>query len=149
MCDSCSLHNRPAEVRFWAKVQKTDSCWLWTGVTNPDGYGKFKVAGKMVYAHRFAYELLVGPIPKGLQLDHLCRVRHCVNVGHLEPVTSRTNSLRGNTIPAHNTAKTHCPQGHPYDETNTLVRPGGWRHCRTCRRTYDRARNRETRRAAR
>ena len=82
------------EERFWFKVNKTDTCWLWTGALRGDGYGKFHVKRKWVYAHRFAYELLVGPIPDGLELDHLCRIRNCVRPSHLEPVTHQENMQR-------------------------------------------------------
>jgi hypothetical protein len=82
-------------ARFWAKVEKTDGCWFWRARIIATGYGSFSLDGRKVMAHRFAYELLVGPIPEDLELDHLCRVRHCVNPAHLEPVTHRENILRG------------------------------------------------------
>jgi hypothetical protein len=84
------------EERFWAKVEKTDACWLWTGSRNGRGYGLLNVAtgASPVRAHRFSYELLVGTIPAGLQLDHLCGVKACVNPAHLEPVTNEENSRR-------------------------------------------------------
>lgn len=112
--------------RFWAKVTITDSCWLWH---RPDayGYGAFTIRrGMIVKAHRFAYELFVGPIPDGLDLDHLCRVRHCVNPAHLEPVTRRENALRGVGPTAVNARKSHCIHGHPLTEGQ------GRRICRTC-----------------
>lgn len=121
---------------FWVKVEKTEGCWLWMAGRQPNGYGRLRLDGKAVYAHRFAYELLIGPIPKGLQIDHLCRVRHCVNPTHLEPVTHRENTLRGEAITAIHARKTHCPQGHPYDAGNTYrepLRPWG-RACRECKR---------------
>jgi len=84
------------DVRFWARVEVTKTCWLWTGSRSRDGYGKFEPATSVFYkAHRFAYETVVGPIPEGLTLDHLCRVRRCVNPDHLEPVTNQENLLRG------------------------------------------------------
>lgn len=86
---------RTAEELFWAKVIKTDGCWGWTASTQRNGYGHFKVGGrkgKMLYAHRFAYELLVGPIPDGMQVDHQCRVRSCVNPAHLRLVTNKQNT---------------------------------------------------------
>lgn len=142
-----STDDRPSsEERFWAKVNVDGlgGCWLWTASLNKYGYARFK-SGFHVTGHRFAYELLVGPIPKGLQLDHLCRVRHCVNPDHLEPVTNHENLLRGLTLPAINAAKTHCPQGHPYSGHNLLLRGGG-RGCRECRRSKaerDRRRDRQ------
>lgn len=84
------------EDRFWAKVDKCrDGCWVWTAKGTPAGYGQFRVDGVDVYAHRFSYELHVGPIPDGLQIDHLCRVTSCVNPAHLEPVTGAENLRRG------------------------------------------------------
>jgi len=82
------------ERRFWSYVEKTETCWLWTGHLTDDGYGRLGINGQLVLAHRFAYELLVGPIPEGLHLDHLCRVRHCVKPDDLEPVTPAENVRR-------------------------------------------------------
>ncbi len=120
--------------RFWSKVDKTTStCWLWTACISGGGYGVFKLDRKQ-YAHRLAYEWLVGPIPEGLQLDHLCRVRHCVNPEHLEPVTTQENIRRG-LGSSFNSLKTHCPRGHPYAGDNLYIQPGnGKRKCRTCGR---------------
>lgn len=121
------------EERFWAKVEKTETCWLWTGATSSWGYGNFYVDGKYLKAHRWAYENFVGPIPEGLDLDHLCRVRHCVRPTHLEPATRRENLKRGE-VPwgAWQLARTHCPQGHPYSGENLYTYPDGRRACRTC-----------------
>ncbi len=135
------------EDRFWAKVDKTETCWLWTGSLNQQGYGQVavRVAGRQTSAraHRFAHELLVGPIPDGLELDHLCRVRNCVNPAHLEPVTHAENLRRSPTafrrLGDRQRAKTHCPQGHPYDEANT-ARYGCRRYCIACRNKRNRAR---------
>lgn len=125
----------PPDVRFWRYVNKTDTCWLWTGSASR-GYGAFTVSvGRTgVSAYRYAYELLVGPIPNGLELDHLCRVRQCVNPAHLEPVTHRENLMRGATIIAKHAAQTHCLHGHPFDEANTYTKRGA-RECRACRAT--------------
>jgi hypothetical protein len=124
--------------RFWDKVRVNPEtgCWEWTAHLIRNGYGHFRWQGKMRRAHRLAYEALVGEIPEGFQLDHLCRTRNCVNPDHVEPVTPQENTLRGDTIAARHAAKTHCPQGHPYDEENTFIRKGrgGGRGCRTCRR---------------
>lgn len=85
----------PAPQRFWRRVTKTDTCWLWTGWINHNGYGHFGVTNRLtVKAHRYAYELTVGPIPAGLVLDHLCQTRACVNPDHLDPVTSQENQRR-------------------------------------------------------
>lgn len=133
------------EQRFWSRVDKTDTCWNWIGggVRTTDGYGRFQAETGdpcKVQAHRWSYERLVGPIPNGMQLDHLCRNRACVNPDHLEPVSNRENLLRGETLPASNVAKTHCPQGHAYVEGNVYTPPSGRRMCRECRRQRDRGR---------
>jgi hypothetical protein len=137
------LAQDPTE-RFWSKVQLEDTifpengCMLWTAA-RINGYGKFALAhAKTVSAHCWNYEQRYGPIPDGLQLDHLCRVRHCVNPDHLEPVTAILNINRGNTG-LRNSLKTHCPQGHLYDLENTgIIKSTGSRYCRICnvRRSY-------------
>ncbi|WP_280412563.1 HNH endonuclease signature motif containing protein [Nocardia asiatica] len=129
------------EALFWSKVDKSGECWLWTKGTFDCGYGAFWVPPQNRAAHIVSYNLLVGAVPSGLQLDHLCRVRKCVNPAHLEPVTCRENLLRGETYAAVNAAKTHCPKGHPYSADNTRITAQGLRACRTCerarlRRTY-------------
>lgn len=123
---------------FWAKVDRSggeDACWPWLGADNGQGYGRFAVRrGKLIYAHRFAYELLVGPIPDGLHLDHLCRNPRCVNPRHVEPVTNAENRRRGRLGQI-----THCPRGHPYDDANTYSHPGQHdRVCRACHRERER-----------
>lgn len=119
-------------LRFWSKVHKTSSCWIWFAGKNQKGYGLFHVSsGKTQAAHRFSWEQLNGPVPKGLELDHLCRVRHCVNPAHLELVTHVENVRRGDAG-INMASKTHCPQGHPYDEKNTYVHNNGGRACRKC-----------------
>ena len=135
------------EARFWSKVQKDGPvpaeapslgpCWVWVGYRGRTGYGRFTVDGKAHLAYRWAYERFVALVPPGLELDHLCRNRACVRAEHLEPVTHRVNSLRGDTIAARNAAKTHCPSGHAYDEANTKVtyhRDRTARRCRACAR---------------
>lgn len=125
---------RPAADRFWGKVDASGDCWTWTASQAGGGYGWFASAkGRSTPAHRWSYEHLVGPVPDGLDLDHLCRNRACVRPDHLEPVTRRTNLLRGNTLPAKNAGKTHCSKGHEFIEENTYVDRLGKRHCRACR----------------
>ena len=136
------------EDRFWSKVDASGDCWLWTASTSRLGYGEFRLGGRIRKAHRVAYEMLVGLIPDDLEIDHLCRVRHCVNPDHMEPVTHRVNVLRGASLSAANARKAHCKRGHPFDEENThiWVRPNGgqMRQCRAC----DRNRPRRERRSA-
>jgi hypothetical protein len=100
-----------------------------------------------VGAHRWSYEALVGPIPPGLEIDHLCRVRNCVNPSHLEPVTKAVNILRGESMSARHARQTHCKSGHPFDAENTRMTTDGQRRCRTCDRQYGIAR-RQRRRAS-
>jgi hypothetical protein len=107
-------------------------CWLWTGPL-VDGYGQAQFEGRGQRIMRVIYRQLVGPIPEGLVLDHLCRVRRCVNPAHLEPVTNRENGLRGETIQARFFARTHCDNGHPFSGENLIIRPeNGSRRCRKC-----------------
>lgn len=128
-------------IRWWSYVERTATGWWWTGYVGPNGYGALGISGKHILAHRFAYELLIGPIPKGLQLDHLCRDTSCVKViadeygpAHIEAVTPRVNSLRSFSPLALNAQKTHCKHGHPFDAANTYARLTGGRTCRTCSR---------------
>lgn len=136
----------PPAQRFWTKVDKAGPipaarpdlgpCWLWNGARNSRGnvYGVFWApTQKMVYAHRWVYEMLVGTIPAGLTIDHLCQVTYCVNPTHLEPVTIGENVRRwASTITA-------CKHGHEYTTENTYRTPTGRRTCRTCKRARDRA----------
>lgn len=128
----------PVPFRIVEQVElSSDGCWLWTGQLDRYGYGKIKMGGRegvLKKAHRIAYEAFVRPIPGGLEIDHLCRVRRCVNPAHLECVTHRENMLRGNTPSSANVKKTRCPQGHGYDKENTYVDRSGRRHCRACGR---------------
>ena len=116
--------------KYWVRVEGS-GCWAWTGGLDTSGYGIFSVNGNSVGAHRWSYQHHVGPVPEGLELDHLCRVRRCVNPEHLEPVTSQVNTLRGQSPMAANARKTHCPSGHPYDQVNTNWYDGR-RYCRAC-----------------
>lgn len=107
-------------------------CWIWGGAVMKGGYGNLCRDQRNYRAHRWTYELLAGPIPDGLQLDHLCRVRLCVNPAHLEPVDNWTNTLRGSNEIARHAMKTECDHGHPFDQANTYHWRGG-RYCRACR----------------
>lgn len=120
--------------RLWANIAQIDGHWMWTGTTDPNGYGFISVEGKMLRAHRVAYETFTGTeIPDGFHIDHLCRTPGCVNPVHLEPVTPRVNILRGISFSAVNAAKTHCKHGHEFSEENTYIAPGsGQRRCRIC-----------------
>lgn len=141
--------NEAIQSRFWAKVVKGDGCWAWAAARNQHGYGQFRLDGRMRAAHRVAYELMIGPIPDGLDIDHLCRVRHCVNPAHLEPVTTQENVRRGllaETNRARGMAITHCKHGHCLDGDNAYRGPDGFRKCRACH--AERERVRRQRRAA-
>jgi len=120
--------------RFWSRVKigEPDECWPWLGTPSGNGYGRIGFGKKMFTAHCVAYELLVGQIPEGLTLDHTCRNRICCNPKHLEPVTEKVNILRGTSPSAENARKTHCPRGHPYNESNTYVHKDGRRDCIIC-----------------
>lgn len=126
--------------RFWAKVIKyPNGCWEWQGATcgGRGNYGQFHNKGKHIMAHRFAYNELRGSIPKGYEIDHLCRNKCCVNPDHMEVVTRSENTKRGlipHILRQRHLSKTHCPQGHPYDEANTYITPLGHRDCRICRK---------------
>ena len=130
----------PMEERIRrATIVDENGCWRWQLYLMPtEGYGRIAVGDRTLMAHRVSYETFVGPIPDGLHLDHLCRVRDCVNPQHLEPVTCQENILRSPfTEGARNAAKTECAQGHPFDDANTY-RYRGLRICRTCAREYRR-----------
>jgi len=139
--DPLALRPIPAAERFWPKVNKEGpipshapelgACWLWTGPIHRLGYGRFSwrrpgLVAQQGGSHQWAYEQIVGAVPPGLELDHLCRVRNCVNPAHLEPVTRKVNMSR-----ATNALKETCPAGHPYTPENTYMQSGS-RHCRAC-----------------
>ena len=134
--------------RFWCRVEVKDRgykslCLVWTGRDDGRGYGRYYLNGKYRAAHKVAYEAAVGPVPEGRELDHLCRVHACVNWDHLEPVTHRENTLRGDGPSARHARATHCANGHPFNAENTYVIPGGKRagkrECRACFRIRQRA----------
>lgn len=128
----------PPIHRFSNKVRRSETgCWEWTGCKTKSGYGKLSIlTSRPVLAHRFAFEFFRYSIPEGLEIDHLCRNRGCVNPFHLQPVTRRTNIMRGVNFSALNAKKTHCPSGHPYSEENTYWCPSGYRQCITCRKIH-------------
>lgn len=139
MSSPASFGDPRLPTRFWAKVRINDGtgCWEWVAFRYA-GYGRFHYRGRPQKSHRVAYVALIGEIPDGLELDHLCRNPPCCNPAHLEPVTRSENILRG-LRPLRETSKTHCPKGHPYDEQNTYLKPetvNGRRHrgCRACER---------------
>ncbi len=137
--------NWTLEERFWSKVEKTPTCWIWKAALNQTThYGVFGMmtskGWRMIDAPRVAYELAKGPIPEGKEPDHLCRNRQCVNPEHLEAVTHKMNCERGAWA-----MKTHCPKGHPYTKDNlrpTKLRLKGTRDCATCHRDRERERHR-------
>jgi hypothetical protein len=146
----------PPEQRFWAKVTKGAGCWTWSAGEISTGYGAFHPAkNETVLAHRYAYELAIGPIPPGLVVDHTChgrdktcrggptcRHRRCVNPAHLEAVTNEENLRRGAGYALLNGMRTSCINGHPYTLENTYEAPDGGVRCRTCARERDRDRYR-------
>lgn len=143
MANQLGKVRKPAIERFNAKIAPgPNGCIEWTGGLNGSGYGQFYRGGRTsleqtgkTYAHRWSYEHHVGPIPKGMELDHLCRNPKCVNPAHLEPVTRRENNLRGTSPAAVHARKTHCPAGHPYAGDNLYIHPTKrMRYCRTCGR---------------
>lgn len=124
--------------RFLEKVDTSGDCWLWTACSQDGGYGRFRAKGETHQAHRLAYEHYIGPIPDGLEIDHLCRVRGCVNPAHLEAVTHAENVRRGNSG-INNRSKVKCAQGHDYAGANLWIHPSGKRVCRKCKAEWQRA----------
>jgi len=130
---------RTLAEKFWSRVSKSEGCWTFRG-PHQNGYGRFGTTfGSRsqqfeIRPHRLSYELTIGPIPQGLDLDHLCRNRGCVNPAHLEPVTRRTNLMRGNSISALESRQTHCKRGHALtlDNLRSYELKLGKRNCRTC-----------------
>ena len=112
--------------KFWKRVERTNTCWLWKPPFNGYGYGTIRLDGKPIGVHRVSYEKFKNKIPDNLQIDHLCRVRNCVNPDHLEVVTQKENFDRWIKT------KTHCIRGHKYTPENTRIYKGKTRHCRLC-----------------
>ena len=107
-------------------------CWIWTGALNKAGYGAIGSGSRVLRTHRVMYEYVIGPIPAGLQLDHLCRVRSCCNPAHLEPVTNYENWMRGEHRVVKVLRDGICQRGHEMTEANTYHRKAGGVLCRTC-----------------
>ena len=119
---------------------ESDGCWIWTGFVDSKGYGRWAAHGEE-RAHRASYVAMRGPIPEGTEIDHLCRVRRCINPTHMEAVPHSINVMRGESFSAHHSRKTHCTRGHLFDSDNTYRWANGKRKmrvCRTCRRERDR-----------
>lgn len=138
---------QPADERLRRKFEEgnPDECWPWKASLSAQGYGVFWTGERRMCGHRAVYELIVGPVPPGFFLDHLChsndrecpggqtcRHRRCVNPSHLEVTTAAANKERGRSGPALNAKKTHCPQGHPYSGSNLIITSNGQRKCRVC-----------------
>ena len=139
---------------FWAKVDRSGLCWEWRSSRDDRGYGRFKMgprhAQKSIRAHRVAWVLKHGPVPDGLELDHLCRNHACVRPSHLEPVTHAENVRRGimaEVSARRATKRTHCKRGHLFNEANTYMATRGrnWRNCRTCHRLREAERRKRRR----
>jgi hypothetical protein len=122
--------NLLGRLRFCPPSTLSTGCIEFTGFTDRRGYGRVTRKGEQMVAHRASYELVRGPIPAGLDLDHLCRHTSCVHPGHLEPVTRKENARRG----LQGVLKTHCVHGHEYTPENTYIDPSGGRRCRQCHR---------------
>jgi hypothetical protein len=134
----------PLFERLVRRVDFDGPCWEWTGARTKDGYGLIGLGGRvdgLGYTHRVMWEALVGPIPAGLDIDHLCRVRHCCNPDHLDPV-SRLENVRRGIGPALKRGVTHCQRGHRFTPENTIQSPRQ-RRCRTCHNARNRASRKE------
>ena len=131
-------HLVPTKDRLLDAVsfEPNTGCWLWVKYRNPEGYGRIGMGRRLEHAHRVSYMVFRGPIPAGLQLDHLCRTPACINPFHLEAVTPKVNSQRG-----YWGTKTACVHGHPYIGNNFTIDKHGKRLCRVCARAYQKRRN--------
>lgn len=136
------LRHLTLEERFWHYTDQNGplGCWIWKGSLSRYGYGEVFLNGKRFRAHRISYRIRHGKLPAEGVLDHICRVRHCVNPDHLRVMTIGQNVLIGISPPAQNLRKTHCSRGHEFTEENTHLSPRGWRYCRACNRITKRER---------
>jgi len=135
--------------KFWSYVEKTSTRWVWTGSINSDGYGNLRWINSNCKAHRVSYEICIGKIPEGFTIDHLCRIRNCVNPEHLEPVPHKVNVLRGFGVAGNYARRGTCSYGHELTPENTRISRGA-RVCVICKRlraNESSARNREKIRA--
>lgn len=121
------------------KVELVGSCWVWLGKHRPNGYGRASFSGLQTYAHRFSYMAFIGTIPEGLVIDHLCKVRGCVNPDHLEAVTQKLNLLRSENFSGYKMRQTHCGHGHLLEGSNIVLRKGR-RNCLPCEDRRDKTR---------
>ena len=130
------MKNETRERNFLARTEPepNSGCWIWIGSRGPDGYGRMMVHGRITIVSRWAYQHFIGPLGPGLEADHKCRLRSCVNPQHLEAVTHRTNCLRSMNRAAINAAKKCCKRGHPFTPENTYLMLEGGRRCRMCQR---------------
>lgn len=123
------------DERFWNRLRETaDGCWEWAEYVDEKGYGRFWDGSRTIRAHQYSYSALVGDVPAGLELDHLCRNRRCANPYHLDPVTHAVNMARSDNILLANAAKSHCLRGHEFTPENTYAKNDGGRQCRACDR---------------
>lgn len=143
--NACAVLDKKTPERFWSKVETPSGigeCWMWKGAINGDGYASFGVRSyEIVAGHRFAYQLVFGDVPKGKELDHLCKNRACVNPYHLEPVEHKENLLRGDSPSARHARQTHCKNGHPLTEDNIAEfgKKRGRRDCKICHKERHKA----------
>jgi len=127
--------------RWHDKINRTDTCWLWTGAVNKYGYGRVHLVDGPVLAHRVAWVGANGrDIRQGMDLNHLCSTPPCVNPAHLQEATARENLLHGDTLPSQRRARDFCPKGHPLIEGNLASHANGSRDCHTCAKERDRER---------
>lgn len=142
---------RPIELheweRLWAKVDKSEKCWIWTAAVDGNGYPSMGFNKRVVTVPRLVARVCLGWFDPSFHIDHLCRTPRCVRPSHLEPVSQRINILRGVGASAVNAVKTHCPRGHPYAGKNIVTLQNGGRWCRTCKQEYERSYYRRSRHA--